>query len=244
MVQHKTKRRKRTGLWQILLVVFLFALAAFVIFKSPLFEIKKIGVTGNRQVEASKIIAASGIHSGINIFKVNLKEAHSRLSLMPILKDVQLERDFPDGIIITVKERNPVAFLPDNNGFIQLDKDRVYIKKSQSLTGELPVITGVEAIASGPGEIVKGEGLAAALQVVVELPQELVQRLSEVHYQDNGSFVLYTVEGNQCRLGTPEQVAAKGNLFLQVLRELEGKHAQIEYVDLSFIGTPVVKYKG
>ncbi len=243
MVYNKMHRHKSKGLWQSLMLVFLFALAAFIIFKSPLFEVERIDVRGNRQVNTERIIAASGLHTGVNIFKVNLKKAQLNLSILPIFQDVLLKRGFPDRIIIEVKERTPVALLPDNDGFMKVDGEKIFIQQSQKVSKELPVITGIDITASGPGKAVSGKGIDAALQVVQELPQELIGILSEVHYQDNGSFVLYTVEGDQCRLGIPVEVKSKGNMFLQVLHELEGTHQRIEYVDLSFTGSPVVKYK-
>lgn len=243
MVKPTVPGGKRAGLWQSILLVFLFALAVFILFKSPAFDVKKIEVRGNRQLSEEKIINTSGLHTGVNIFKINLKEARFNLSTLPILKNIRLERDLPDKIIITVEERNPVALLPAENGFIEVDREQVYIRKSQAVKEDLPVITGVNIASAGPGEVVKGKGLKIVLQVIEELPEELVSRLSEVHYQDDGSLVLYTLGGVQCRMGSPKEVASKGSVFLQVLRELEEKNKEIEYIDLSFIGSPVVKYK-
>jgi len=226
-----------------MLLFFLSILAVFILFKSPVFDVKKIEVRGNRQVSKEKIIISSGLHTGVNIFKVNLKEARTNLGALPVFKDVRLERDFPGRIVITVKERHPVAMLPGESGFIVIDAEKVYIRKSQVVINNLPVITGIDITSAGPGEVVEGNGLQIALEVIGELPEELTPRLSEVHYGDDGSIILYTVEGNQCRLGNPVEVKAKGNIFLQVLRELEQNNRQIEYVDLSFIGSPVVKYK-
>lgn len=243
MAQNTVLCRKKAGLWQSILLAFLLALAVFVIFKSPVFDVKEIEVHGNRQVSKEKIIAASGIHTGVNIFKVNLKDASASLGALPVFKQVGLKRSFPGRVVITVEERNPVALLPEEKGYIVIDNEQVYIRKSQTVLEDLPVLTGIETNSPGPGEVVEGEGLQATLQVIRELPAELTGRLSEVHYQRNGSIVLYTVEGNQCRFGNPVEIKAKGDVFLQLLREFEQNNKQIEYVDLSFVGSPVVKYK-
>lgn len=235
-------RRKKKGLAQSFLLVFLLATAIFVIFKSPFFDVKKIEVHGNHRLGKEKIISVSGIYTGVNIFKINLGDAAANLDALPVLKEVELRRNFPSQVVIDVRERNPVALLPAGDGFVYVDDEQVYVQKDKHVFEGLPVLTGIKTTFPSPGEKIEAKGLQALLTVIEELPGELTKCLSEIHLGENGAVVLYTIEGNQCRLGNPLQVQTKGEVFLELLRELEQNNKQIEYVDLSFVGSPVVKY--
>lgn len=234
--------RERKNIWRGFLFVFLFLTGVYILFKSPLFEVKKIEVQGNNQLAKNEIIKASGLYKGVNIFKISVKEARANLSAIPVLKEVIIRRDLPSTISIVVKERQAFALLPVENGFVEIDEQGVFIRKSNKIREGLPVLTGMQFAAATPGEKIAGQELDKVLKAVGELPPSLVVRLSEIHFSD-GALVLYTAGGVQCRLGSLRGTAEKGKILLQVLDELKGKNKVIEYVDLSFVGSPVVKYK-
>lgn len=234
--------RNKRNLWRIILGILLLVSCVFILFKSSLFDVRKIEVKGNNQLSREQIISASGLTTGVNIFNIDLKEAGENLKALPILKNARLERDLPGGIIIIVEERVPVGLLPTGNGFIEIDKDRVYIQKNK-LVNNLPVITGIDAGSVGPGEVIKGQDLEYVTKVISELPQQLTNQLSEIHYQSDGSIVIYTDHGVQCRMGSPRDIPVKAEIFMQLLIQLEHEERGIEYVDLSYAGSPVVKYK-
>lgn len=238
----KVNKRRRYNLWQSVFFVFLVLLALYILLRSPIFEVRGVTVEGNHYLAAEKILSVSGINTGENIFKINLQEASERLRIIPMLKSVELERRMPSNVLIKVTERSPVALFPTSDGFIQVDAEGVYLQKGSPSDRNLPVVTGIKYIVPSPGRPLKGEGLDTALQVVRELPAVLLPQLSEVNVNDQGSICLYTMDGVQCRLGPPGDVSEKGIVLSRVLEELKAKNKKIEYVDLSYVGSPVVKY--
>ncbi len=235
-------RKRKFIFWQSFFFIFIVLLAVYILFKSPVFNITNIIVRGNMSLTAAEIIRVSGIVSGANIFQVNLKEAAARIHTLPLVKEAKLDRELPGTVVIQVRERRPVAMVVAQGQFVEVDEAGYYLCRGSAAATGLPVITGMEVEAAGPGRLVKGPGLDTALRVVGDLPRELRDRLSEVHLGNDGRVVLYTLEGVECRLGLPEQVALKGNYFLQVLNELQEKGKNIEYVDFSIVSSPVVKY--
>ncbi|MDK2887679.1 MAG: cell division protein FtsQ [Thermoanaerobacter sp.] len=215
----------------------LILLAAFILLGSPLFEVREIEVTGNRVVPEEKILELAGINTGTNIFKVNLKEAESRILTMPLIKNASLVRKFPSRIVIRVEERKALALLPVKDGFIQVDGEGVCLKES-GVGGSLPVVTGVAVPDPAPGDVIRDAKLATALKVLGQLPGSLYSKLSEIHITAGGQVVLYTLEGIECRLGAPADIRKKAGIILQVLEQVKGR--QIAYIDLT--GVPVVKY--
>lgn len=227
----------RKYLWEKIFFAFVLLLAAFVLLDSPLFEVKEVVVTGNRQLPAAKVIELSGIVPGTNIFKQNLKEARGRICALPLVKEVIICRDFPSRIVINVRERQPLALLPTPGGFVQVDSEGVCLQEGK-INDSYPVITGFPVSPLAPGETVQDEGLRAALQVVDRFPETLLKELSEVHINGQGQMFLYTLEGVECRLGSAGNLEQKLALLQQILRQVHGR--RIAYIDLS--GAPVVKY--
>lgn len=236
--------KQRSIYWQSFFFIFVVLLAAYVLFQSPFFLITNIEVRGNSMLTASEITEVSGIVTGVNIFKADLKTAMDRVKMLPLVKNVEAGRKYPGTVVIMVQERTPVALVVVERDFVELDADGYYLRRGKISAAGLPVITGVPVKSAGPGKRVEGSGLDTALQVVEQLPAGLCEVLSEVHVAGDGRVTLYTMDGVECRLGLPENVDSKGSYILQVLDNLRNQNAKsIEYVDFSIISSPVVKYR-
>ncbi|MFZ5634278.1 MAG: cell division protein FtsQ/DivIB [Bacillota bacterium] len=218
-----------------------FLTAAYILARSPVFEVREIRVAGNSSLTREKIISVSGINPGENIFKLDLKASAEKIRVIPAIKSVDLSRDLPSAVEIRVQERKPCALLPVDSGFIQVDDEGVYLQKGDVAANQFPVVTGVKFTAPAPGEQIKSEALSKALTVIKELPPGLLPQLSEVNV-DGDQAVAYTLDGIQCRLGAVTDLQQKGEVFMKVLNELKVKGKRIEYIDLSYTGSPVVKY--
>lgn len=235
--------KRRAIFWQSFFFVLIILLAVYVLLQSPLFLIKKIDVRGNSLLTSGELAGISGIETGVNIFKADLKKSEERVKTLPLVKDTDITRHYPGTVVITVHERIPVAMVTADGNFVELDNAGYYLRQGKVSAAGLPVITGVPVQSAGPGRPVEGKGLATALGVVESIPAELCAVLSEVHMAGNGSVVLYTLDGVECRLGLPKELGTKGDYILQVLENLRKQNARIEYVDFSIISSPVVKYK-
>jgi len=95
---------------------------------------------------------------------------------------------------------------------------------------------------SAAGQACQRRGIGVALGVVDQLPAVLLPELSEINIGTQGDVCLYTLDGVQCRLGTASDIPKKGLVLSRVLSELKAKGKKIAYIDLSYVGSPVVKY--
>lgn len=233
------KRPCRFNLGESVFFVFLILLTAFILLGSPIFEVRQITVSGNHVLPAQKIIDISGITTGTNTFKINLKEAAENLYTLPLIKEVRLVRQLPSRVIINVRERQPVALVPTGNGFIQVDRDGVCLQQS-GVGGSLPVVTGIPLRSPAPGQVLRDNRIAVALGVISDLPPQLLKGLSEIHIDGQGQVVLYTLDGVECRFGIPVDISRKAFVLMQVLEQINKSGRPVEYVDLTV--APVVKY--
>jgi len=223
--------------------IMLVLVSGYILLRSPLFEVKRILVQGNQYLSEDRIRSAAGIGTGTNIFKLDVAAALSGLKLLPLVKEAHIARRLPSTVVITIRERRPIALLPVKDGFIEVDAEGVYLMKSGAGVSGLPIITGVQVDIPAPGQTIKAERLGDALAVAGRLPPEAVANLSEVHVDVNGQVRLYTIEGIQCRFGFAEDVEEKGEVLARLLPELREQEAKVRYVDISSAGQPVVSYE-
>ena len=122
------QRRRKYNLWESIFFVLLVIFTGYVLLQSSIFEVKEIVVKGNQSLSPGKVIAVSGIHTGANIFKIDLEEAGKKLDLLPVLREVQLSRVMPGTVLIEVDEREPVALVPTSSGFVEVDEEVVHLR--------------------------------------------------------------------------------------------------------------------
>ncbi|HBV98999.1 MAG: hypothetical protein JL50_18870 [Peptococcaceae bacterium BICA1-7] len=237
----KAKKASRHSFLNSIFFITLFLAAAYILARSSLFEVREIKVTGNAALDRDQIVSISGLSPGENIFRINLQSASEKLRAIPMVKNVDMTRRLPSTVQIKVEERKPVALMPVEAGFIQIDGEGVYIKKGDIGQDQLPVITGVEFPGPVPGGKIVSEKLDLALAVVKGLPAQLLPQLSEINAEGDQA-VIYTLDGTRCRLGVSEDLGQKGEVLLKVLDGLKEKGKKIEYIDLTYAGSPVVKY--
>lgn len=101
----KKKSKNRIGFLGLLLVG---AVVCFFLL-SPIFAIDDIEVNGNITSTEKYIISSSGILYGENILKMNKFEAIEKINTIPVIEETTIKRKWPDKIIITVTEKEPIA---------------------------------------------------------------------------------------------------------------------------------------
>ncbi|MEG6616433.1 FtsQ-type POTRA domain-containing protein [Peptococcaceae bacterium 1198_IL3148] len=232
---------QRHNYMQAVFFVLLICFSTYVLLQSPLFNVRNIQVVGRSEISQQELVKLSGIVLGTNIFKLDLKTGQEKISLLPAVKEVELTRKFPSTIIISITERQPVAFLPLNKSFIEIDNEGIYLRQGEINKKDIPIITGFTIDEVKPGQKVSDEKVDIALMVIDQLPEKLVSQLSEIHIDQHNKIIIYTINGIQGRLGLPTEIAQKGDMFVQVLNQLDNGH-MIDYIDITSFKTPVVKY--
>jgi len=237
-----TRPGPRLNVWESLLFIVLLVLAGYVLFRSPLFAVQRLEVTGTRLLQPDQIRALAGINLGENIFQVNLGRARQRITLLPLVKTAVLSRVLPSTVRIQVTERTPLVLLEEGNVFAELDADGYYLQPGTVTTSGLPVLTGIQASLPAPGQKVAAPVLPAVLGFVAGLPPDLLPRLSEIHVTGDGRLILYTLYDVPVLAGDTSDPARKGALLLAILQQLDQKKG-LAYVNLASVSSPVVKYR-
>lgn len=242
-------RRRRTKPNYFLRTVFVLLLvvtALYFFLQSSVFNLKSIVVIGNKEISANEIIHLSKIKTGMNIFKVKEQPVLTALAKNPLISSVTINNRYPARIEINIIERRAIALVPTENGLMYVDKDLYCLKENKELVRlDLPIVTGMVIPLNFPlGKQFVSADLNMGLQVVKQLNSQLTKRISEINVKNN-YISLFLNDGSQVRIGYPDKLSDKISLFDNIMKEENKKQPPkaIEYIDVSFEGAPVIKYK-
>lgn len=118
------------------------------ILNSPLFLIQIVEIVNlpqNPPVNSETLRELAGVPLGkASLFRLKLKEVEGRLLKHPWIKAVQLEKRFPQTVLISVQFRTPQALFQYSNGTLSYidTHGKVYGKLNLSIQPDLPLISG------------------------------------------------------------------------------------------------------
>lgn len=247
---NKTRKRGRAGSlkWLRNIVVLLFTVISLYFFiQSSFFAVDVIMVNGVKRLQTAEIVELSGLKKGENIFEADLDQAHQKISLNSMVEGVELKRKLPGKIIIEVQERVPVALIPAAGGFFQVDAEGCVLKKISALDNyPMPIMTGVDLTESiGTGKKIESQKLKIGLNMIAQVNGEVGKMIAEIDVFDLQKLHVYTDQGAEIKLGDASDLQEKFSKVLLVLQEEEknNKLKEIEYIDVSFAGKPVIYYR-
>ena len=246
----KLRRRKKPGNIKWLLKILAFLLIMFSLYSfvhSSFFSVSLIKVIGAKSVSDTDILALSGLIKGENIFKIDREKAEEKISTHAMVAGVKVQKRFPRTIEVILEERIPAALIPISGGFMHIDMEGFVLRKDNQLNIEpLPIITGLDLPNTMTvGEKINSEKLDVGLKMIEQMDQEAKEVIAEINVFDSQKLKAFTVQGTEVRLGNGENFQEKFGKFLLVLKEEEKRDrlGDIEYIDLSLSGRPVVCYR-
>ncbi len=130
--EKKKKKRELKG-WKKILAVLAVIAFCLLLTRLPFFNIEYIDVLENRMFTDEDIMKAGEIAAGDNIFDHRESKLKEKISAkIPYITDIQLKRDLPDRVIITVTENDPVLAIPYKNKFLIVDSEGLVVEKTKS----------------------------------------------------------------------------------------------------------------
>jgi len=212
---------------------------AWVLFGSRLLVVRSVAVTGTHSVPAAEVLAAADVQAGTPLIRVNTGQIARRVEAIRQVASATVARDWPDHLVITVRERVPVvAVRMAGGGYDLVDSDGVIVRWSQARPAGLPLY-----LTPLPGHALRGDSaLATTAAVLAELPSWLSRQLATVSAAtaDGGpgspdQVMLYLDGHKTVRWGGPDGATQKGKELAILIRE------PASYFDVSAPGTVVTK---
>lgn len=217
----------------------------YLMYRTGLFKVEKIKVSGNRYIAGEDIIAAAKIDSNKAMYKVDPVAVTEMLLKNHYFRGVSVARVLPSTIVIDVQEREPVLYLVDKTIYM-VDEEGTILKKLPGMPmGKCPIVTGFTL-----KQVEKDSTtLMESIQIVKkirEVDTSLFSFISEINIGKDKHPELVLIKG-------AARVKIGENKYYQrlfVLSELLDKQPiveqlpKIKQIDLTFADRIVIQKKG
>ncbi|MGO8766980.1 MAG: cell division protein FtsQ/DivIB [Limisphaerales bacterium] len=192
------------------------------VYENSTFAIQEVQVQTDGVIAPEQLRRWAGVKPGANLIALDLGEIKRNLELVPAIESVSIERILPRTLKIQVSERQPIAqvniprldaigeitvsvFQLAADGYVMQPLDpRERTISPAEITGQLPVITGLNAFQVQPGHRVEMPQAQAAMQLLAAFAHSPMAGLVEFRQLDVSSpevIVATTDEGGEITFG-------------------------------------------
>lgn len=239
----KAERKRREARFAFCLAALAVLIAFFLFINSSYFTVGTVVVEGNKYITVEEVLRVAGVPERVNIFRLKTSEISERLMNDLRVSEVQVARKFPATITIQVKERQPLAFVANQYGFVEIDRQGIVMMAYKNLKQvKVPVITGVRLGNVYVGDQVNNPGLLHVLTYLSALDEDVLNQLSEVNIKSADELVAYTTNSVYIRVGDNQRLTEKAKLTGEILHEISAKKMAVEYIDLNYT-SPIIKIR-
>ncbi|MEV0155031.1 FtsQ-type POTRA domain-containing protein [Micromonospora sp. NPDC050686] len=136
------QRRMRAALpWAVAAgVLALAGLVAWTLLGTGLFGVRQVRVEGAKLVTPVEVREAAGVPDDQPLARVDLAAAARRIGALPPVERATVRRDWPDGLVIRVVERKPVAAVPQGERYAVVDRGGVVFRTADEQPPGLPLL--------------------------------------------------------------------------------------------------------
>lgn len=225
----RRQRARRWLAWKPVLVVVLLtgvvAAGVWLVYFSAYLSVKGVEIAGVEQLGAAEVERAAAVPTGEPLATVDLDRIRSRVEALAPVRSADVTRQWPDSVLVTVVEREPVAVVRIGDKLRGLDEDGVVFRDFARAPAGLPRIetaadTGSEALREG------------AL-VVAALPGDLAAQIDHVDVRTVDEISLELRDGREVVWGSAAQPALKAKVLAGLLSAV-----QAQKYDVSVPGQP------
>ena len=214
------QRRRRLAVLLVLAVLVAGAVAGGrqVLLHAARFRVSQVSVTGatggdaGGGVDPAMIRAASGVSPGEPLLSVRTDEVRRRVAAIPRLATVEVERDWPGTVAITVTERSPVALAASAAGPVLVDATGMAYQNAPRPPPALPRLAAARVAPDDPAT-------RAGLAVLAVLPPPVRERLREVRAEGPSEVTLLLAGGRQVRWGSADDSERKAAVLAALLSQ-------------------------
>ena len=229
----RSHRVRNTVLSVLAVVLVLGGVVAYAVF-SPALALRTVVVEGNTLIGTDEVEAALAPLEGISLTRISHDQVRDLLADKPPLEDVIISAEPPSTLVVTVRERVPVAVLQSGPEFVLIDADgRQLATVAQRDEVQLPLIDG--------GTAAVNTGVFSSITAVLaELPAPVLARLNSASASSVDSIRLSLSGDRRIFWGSAERSAEKA-LVLEALLALPETDPAVREFDVSTPDRPVTR---
>lgn len=212
------------------LVLALGAGAVWLVYFSSLLAVKGVHVVGVEHLSSAAIRSAAAVPQGEPLATVDLDRIRTRVEALAPVKSADVSRQWPDEVLITVEEREPIAVVEIAGKLQALDDEGEVFRSYGQAPPDLPRV-------ETEGSDTTSDALREAALVVAALPADLAATVDHVLVATVDEISLSLPDGREVRWGS----ATDSDLKAEVLADLLAARPDAQTYDVSVPGQPTTK---
>lgn len=217
-------KRKKFAIRLLLIVlgIGIVAGAIWLLFFSSFFTVKDEGIeitvtdpAGIVNEEQIRGIAQTEL--GTPVLRLSTAELENQLEEIPEVLDASVSGSFPDGMIVTITAREPVACVGSPESCVGIAADATQLQVSDELRGQLPKIS--MDLGSEQAE----QYLTGLLDAVSALPEDVRGRVQGASISDSG-LIEFQLDSGTIKWGPSEENEKKARIVAVLIQEPAGTY--------------------
>jgi cell division protein FtsQ len=187
---------------------------SWLLLAGPVLAVRAVHVDGLVTLPADQVQEAAGIADGTPLLRLDIDAAESRVAALPQVAAVEVTRDWPDSVVVTVVERVPVAVVGEPGRRSLVDADGVLF---DTVTGAAPDgVVPLDVADPGPDDPATLAGIAA----VASLPVDVREQVAGAAATGPDDISLTLTDGTVVLWGSASESRAKAAALVGLLEQL------------------------
>jgi len=212
------KGRRALLIISALLLVVALAFVAYMVFR-----VREVVVMGCKTIDAKEVAKLSGLEYGQSSILLDKQTVLDALAKDPRIKPVSIEVQYPDRVVITIKERQAAAYIEKSGALIVIDDEGWVLDVKNKPSGdERPLIVGLQADAFEVGqELSSGDMFRVDVMTrVLKAAEEAGISLDSVDVTLAADITMTMTNGLVVELGDDTQLDKKMALVNTSIKEI------------------------
>lgn len=240
----KKRKKIRTDRIIIILVcVFMTSIGLVAVLKSEIFKLTEFEIIGNSILRESEIINSEELITNKNIFSYKLKEIKKYVISNPYIEDAEIKRKLPNKITISIKEKDVIAVLSNEEDLCYIDNNGNLIEKISKLdeNNDKIVFKVNYTLEDNIINFKNNEEKKSVLNLLTLLKKEHLQHeIAQIEY-DNSNINIKTKIGAEFFIIDDDNLNYNISRTSKILLDLQSKNIKSGVVDLTYSNYAVYK---
>jgi len=200
----------------LLLLMALMVGAVWLFYFSDVLAVKDVEVQGTRTLSSEEAREVAAVPSGLPLARVDLDAIRARVEALAVVRDADVTRTWPDGVLVDVEERVAIAVIEIGGRTRGMDAEGVVFRDYPKPPPGMPQVrTSTDT---------RSDALREAALVVEALPTEISRRVDHVEVATIDQISLVLRDGKTVVWGSAEESDAKAEVLAGLLQQPASKY--------------------
>ncbi|HYJ67099.1 MAG TPA: FtsQ-type POTRA domain-containing protein [Nocardioidaceae bacterium] len=196
----------------VLLVVAVIGFGAWVVYGSTWLGVTSVEIEGTSYLTPSEVRRVAAIEDDTPLARLDLDAVEDRVAELPAVADVDVRRDWPNGVRIVIEEREAVAVVRQDGEYQAMDAEGVLFRTYRRPPHRLPLVRAGQLEERG-----SEDALHEVASVVGSLDRPIAREVDHVEVASMDAIELVLSNGDEVRWGSSAQSDLKARVLATLL---------------------------